>query len=688
MSASKIGHYTIVSELGRGGMGVVYKAHEESLNRFVAIKVLGDHLSEDPTFVARFVREAQAAAALSHPNIIQIFFIGEDTGRHYFVMEYVSGKSLLAMVRAEGRIGNPRAAQYMLQATNGLAAAHDKGFIHRDIKPANLMVTEQGLLKIADFGLALPSDATTKLTATGMLMGTPGYLSPEQCRGEGVDRRTDIYSLGVTYYELLSGRMPFQADSPLALLHKILQEEPPDITSLSDSVDPETQRIVNRMIAKDREKRYQDCHELAGDLEKLLEAGGVRSAGVGVAGMRSEAIADGSEQPTRLLSDSGRAENVPAAGDVQAVQSAPPPAVSAPDAVAVAAVPVAAPPPAPATVPAQVTSASALVPAPQAAPVAAAAPQARKSRAPVVALAVVALLLVAMGVSAFLAFRSPLIRRYIPWLSAAPVAEHSESASTSATTEAPAGESAAQQAQGNPSQTSQAQPAAGDAVAGAAPGAAAGGAGAAPGSETVASGAAAGGQTARPRTGGGRRGTSRSVGAVSGAAASEDATTAAQEGPQASQGSRSSRAAAAVGVAVAVIGDEPLAGAVASVIQRELSAAGVQTLDAATMPGAVDLLRSRGEPSATDLVRSLRGSGAAVLILAKVQRVGERMLSYMGRQDVAYSSRVSLIAYDLTSGRQRGRARSGMVEYTQLSLEQATEKAIAPLAREFAEEAR
>ena len=688
MSASKIGHYTIVSELGRGGMGVVYKAHEESLNRFVAIKVLGDHLSEDPTFVARFVREAQAAAALSHPNIIQIFFIGEDTGRHYFVMEYVSGKSLLAMVRAEGRIGNPRAAQYMLQATNGLAAAHDKGFIHRDIKPANLMVTEQGLLKIADFGLALPSDATTKLTATGMLMGTPGYLSPEQCRGEGVDRRTDIYSLGVTYYELLSGRMPFQADSPLALLHKILQEEPPDITSLSESVDAETHRIVNRMIAKDREKRYQDCHELAGDLEKLLEAGGVRGVAAGVAGMRSAATVDESEQPTRLLPDSGNAPIIPVVAGVQAAQSAPSPAVSAPDAVAAAAVPVAAPPPALATVPAQVVPASALVPAPQAAPVAVDAPQARKSRAPVVALAMVALLLVAMGVSAFLAFRSPMVRGYVPWPSAARVAEHSETASTSATTEAPAGESPAQQAQGNPSQASQGQPAAGEAVAGAASGAAAGGTGAASGSGTVTSGAAAGGETAGPRTGAGRRGTSRSVGAVSGAAASEDATPSAQEGSRASQGNGSSRAAATGGAAVAVIGDEPLAGAVASVIQSELSAAGVQALEAATMPGSEDLLRGGGEPSATELARSLRGSGAAVLVLVKVQRVGERMLSYMGRQDVAYSSRVTLTAYDLTSGRQRGQARSGMVEYTQLSLEQATAKAIAPLARELAEEVR
>jgi len=287
MATGKIGHYTIVSELGRGGMGVVYKAHEESLNRYVAIKVLGEQLSGDPSFVTRFVREAQAAAALSHPNIIQIFFIGEDDGRHYFVMEYVKGKSLLAMVKEEGRIENPRATQFMLQAAQGLAAAHDRGFLHRDIKPANLLVDESGLLKIADFGLVLPQEAATRLTATGMLVGTPGYLSPEQCMAQPMDKRTDIYSLGVTYYEILSGRMPFQADSPLALLRKILHEEPPDITTLNERVDEKTRGIVHRMIAKDRDQRYQSCHELMPDLEACLSAMGARVAPSGLAGTRA-----------------------------------------------------------------------------------------------------------------------------------------------------------------------------------------------------------------------------------------------------------------------------------------------------------------------------------------------------------------------------------------------------------------
>jgi len=672
MSASRIGHYTIVSELGRGGMGVVYKAHEESLNRFVAIKVLSDQLSQDPTFIARFVREAQAAAGLSHPNIIQIFYIGEDNGRHYFVMEYVSGKSLLTMVREEGRIGNPRAAQYMLQAANGLATAHDKGFLHRDIKPANLMVNEQGLLKIADFGLALPQDATTKLTATGMLMGTPGYLSPEQCRGEGLDRRTDIYSLGVTYYELLSGRMPFQADSPLALLHKILQEEPPDITSLSESVDPETRRIVNKMIAKDRDKRYQDCRELAADLEKRLGAEGVRVTTVGVAGMRAASEPDISSQPTRLLSQSGSV----------AAPSAPlPPAVSAPIPPEAAAAPAVATPPSPVTTPAQVAAASAMVPAPQALPVPATAPQARKSKAPLVAVAVVAVLFVAMVASAFFVLRSPLVKRYLPWLHTSQSAQQAETTAPAAESGSTAGDASSGQAQSaapQPKTAAQSPAESGSGTAGAA------GAGAAGVAATSAEGTAGGRAAAT-----GHRGRSRSAAAGSAADATGTGSGPATGDSGTSEGAEPRRQAGELaGVAVAVVGEEPLAGTVSSLLQSELQAAGLQVLDASTLPGSEDLLRNHGEPSANQLIRALKGDRAAVLVLARVQRVGERMLSYMDRQDVAYSSRVVLTSYDVATGQPRGQSRSVTVEYTQLNLEQSAEKTLGPVAREVAEEVR
>ena len=270
----RIGHYKIVSELGRGGMGVVYKAHEESLNRYVAIKMLGEHLEEDAEYVERFVREAQSAAALSHPNIVQIYSISEEDGHHYFVMEYVQGTSVQRMIQTKGKLPPADAARLILQAAAGLQDAHAQDVVHRDIKPANLMVTDRGLVKIADFGLALMGAATTRLTATGMLMGTPGYLSPEQCLDQSPDHRTDIYSLGVTFFEMVTGTMPFRADSPLALLKLIVEVEPPDIRELNPEVDDELRAIIAQMLAKDREDRYSSCTEVINDLQGWLEANG------------------------------------------------------------------------------------------------------------------------------------------------------------------------------------------------------------------------------------------------------------------------------------------------------------------------------------------------------------------------------------------------------------------------------
>ncbi len=270
----RIGHYRIVAELGRGGMGVVYKAHEESLNRFVALKVLGEHLTEDPAHVERFLREAQSAARLNHPNIVQIYAVSQDAGRHYFAMEYVSGQSLQQILRSKGTLDSIQAARIVLQTASGLQAAHEQGIIHRDIKPANLMIDERGLVKIADFGLALMTAAVSRLTATGMFMGTPGYLSPEQCLDLNIDHRTDIYSLGVTLFEALSGKTPFTGDSPLALLRQIIDVEPPDLADLKPDVDPALRSLVQRMMAKDRDLRISSCAELVGPLEAFLASKG------------------------------------------------------------------------------------------------------------------------------------------------------------------------------------------------------------------------------------------------------------------------------------------------------------------------------------------------------------------------------------------------------------------------------
>jgi serine/threonine-protein kinase len=255
-------------------MGIVYKAHEEALNRFVAIKVLNEHVATDAAFVERFLREAQSAARLNHPNIVQIYTVNEENGRHYFVMEYVAGRSLSQVLSSTEPIEATKVARIGLQTASGLQAAHELGVIHRDIKPANLLIDDRGLVKIADFGLALLEEAASRLTATGMFMGTPGYLSPEQCLDQEIDHRTDIYSLGVTLFEALTGKVPFSADSPLALLRLIVEEEPPDIADLNPDADEAMRSIITRMMVKDREQRYASCSEVADDLQSYLEASG------------------------------------------------------------------------------------------------------------------------------------------------------------------------------------------------------------------------------------------------------------------------------------------------------------------------------------------------------------------------------------------------------------------------------
>lgn len=264
---TRLGHYDIVAELGRGGMGVVYKGYEASLNRYVAIKVLADSLAHDAGVKERFLREARSMAALNDPHIIQIYFIGEDEGQPYFVMEFVEGESLSALLKREHRLPVSSAAKIVQQTALGLAAAHDKGVVHRDIKPGNLMISSRGTVKIADFGIALSNqDLSAKLTSTGEFVGTPGYLSPEVCLGKVVDQRSDIFALGVVWFEMLVGRMPFTDESPLGLMLEVVRAEIPDVRELNADVDEQLAFILSRMIAKEPVDRYQSCHELAADL--------------------------------------------------------------------------------------------------------------------------------------------------------------------------------------------------------------------------------------------------------------------------------------------------------------------------------------------------------------------------------------------------------------------------------------
>ncbi|RYD15963.1 MAG: serine/threonine protein kinase [Lysobacteraceae bacterium] len=274
---TRLGHYDIVAELGRGGMGVVYKGYEASLNRYVAIKVLADSLAHDEAIKERFLREARSMASLNDPHIIQIYFIGEDEGQTYFVMEFVEGESLGSMLKRDHRLTVEQAAKVIHQTAQGLATAHDHGVVHRDIKPGNLMISSRGAVKIADFGIALSNqDLSKKLTSTGEFVGTPGYLSPEVCLGRPVDQRSDIFSLGIVLFEMLTGKMPFNDESPLGLMLEVVKAEIPDVRSLNHDVDPDVARILTHMIAKEPADRYQNCHDLVADLARhpLVAKGG------------------------------------------------------------------------------------------------------------------------------------------------------------------------------------------------------------------------------------------------------------------------------------------------------------------------------------------------------------------------------------------------------------------------------
>ncbi|MBP8080926.1 MAG: serine/threonine protein kinase, partial [Arenimonas sp.] len=274
---TRLGHYDIVEELGRGGMGVVYKGYESSLGRYVAIKVLSAAMAHDKVFVERFLREARSMATLNDSHIIQIYFIGQDEDQTFFVMEYIDGESLAASIKRETRLEVGDALKVLLHTSQGLAAAHSHGVIHRDIKPGNIMITTRGQVKVADFGIALANrDASAKLTNAGEFVGTPGYLSPEVCLGKAVDQRSDIWALGIVLFEMLTGRMPFNDESPLRLMLDVVQADAPDIRELNPDVDEEVSRILTKMLAKDPADRYQSCDDLNEDLKKhpLVSTGG------------------------------------------------------------------------------------------------------------------------------------------------------------------------------------------------------------------------------------------------------------------------------------------------------------------------------------------------------------------------------------------------------------------------------
>jgi eukaryotic-like serine/threonine-protein kinase len=257
------GRYQLKDRLGFGGMSTVHLAFDKRLERRVAVKLLAEHLAEDPTFVSRFQREAQAAARLIHPNIVQVFDSGQDerSGQYFIVMEYIEGQSCAEILRDDGWVEVDEAVAIIEQACEGLHYAHRHGVVHRDVKPGNLLRSRDGEVKLADFGIAKATEQSS-ITQVGSVLGTAAYLAPEQARGEEAGPRADLYALGVVTYQLISGRLPYEASSLTELALKQQQEEPQMLDSLVAAVTPELADAVAIALALDPRERYESAREM------------------------------------------------------------------------------------------------------------------------------------------------------------------------------------------------------------------------------------------------------------------------------------------------------------------------------------------------------------------------------------------------------------------------------------------
>ena len=304
------GRYELTHLVARGGMAQVYRAVDRQLDRPVALKVLFPELSVDKTFVERFRREAQAAANLSHPNIVPVFDWGEDDGAYFIVMEYIDGRSLSAVLRDPQRLDPRQVAMIGAGVAAALGFAHRHGVVHRDVKPGNVLITPEGEVKVTDFGIARAINTEESLTQTGAVMGTAAYFSPEQAEGKGVDARSDIYSLGVVLYEMAVGRPPFTGDSPVAVASKHVRDDPALPRAVNPRVPVALEAVIMKAMAKDPAARYGSAEELRADLLRFAEGRPVEASDATLTSVMG-AVGAGAAT-TSMMNATGRTAAVPA----------------------------------------------------------------------------------------------------------------------------------------------------------------------------------------------------------------------------------------------------------------------------------------------------------------------------------------------------------------------------------------